>query len=202
MKIFFIITFLLVAISGSAISQTILLHTNDGTIHQFNLAEIDSITFSESTLILTENLLVENNEIAGWSHTDSRWVANNFEELTVQINGMAEIYKKHGFVDAAHQTYIGTIENTERQLSLTIFNQGNESNALATYEDPDIGVSDAVDWNEGAGQAAHYIRYSGLSQAMTFYRGQYFVYLVINCDTDESLNVLKEFALTVDAKIQ
>ena len=203
MKKFSLIIIILVVISKTTFSQTILIHTNSGTIHQFNLSEIDSITFTEGApIISTENLLVKNNEIVGWSYTGSNWVANDFSELTIYINGMAEIYQRHGFVDAAHQTYQGKIDNIDRHLSLTIYNQGNESNALATYQDPDTGLSEAVDWIDGAGQAAHYIRYNGLSQALTFYSGQYFVYLVINCDTDESLNTLKQFALTVDSKIQ
>jgi hypothetical protein len=203
MKKFFLIILLFGLIFESAFSQTIVIHTNNGMTHQFNLSEIDSITFSESTSIIsTKDLLAKDNEVYGWLFAGSSWVADNFSELTTYINGMAEIYQRHGFVDAAHQTYQGTIDNVNRQLSLTIYNQGNESNALATYEDPDTGLSDAVIWTDGAGQAAHYIRYNGLSQALTFYRGQYFVYLVINCDTDESLNLIKQFALTVDANIQ
>ena len=203
MKKFFLIILFFGLIFESAFSQTIVIHTNNGMTHQFNLSEIDSITFSESTSIIsTKDLLVKDNEVNGWLFTGSSWVANDFSELTTYINGMAEIYQRHGFVDAVHQTYQGTIDNVSRQLSLSIFNQGNESNALATYEDPDTGLSDAVNWTDGAGQAAHYIRYNGLSQALTFYRGQHFVYLVINCDTDESLNLIKQFALSVDANIQ
>jgi len=203
MKKISLIFILLGLISKPIFSQSILIHTKDGTIHQFVLSEIDSIIFSENTsAISTEDLLLKDNEISGWSYTGARWVANDFAELTIYINGMAEIYQRHGFVDAAHQSYQGSINNFDCQISLTIYNQGSETNALATYEDPDVGLGEAVDWNNGAGQAAHYIRYNGLSQALTFYRGQYFVYLVINTDSDESLNTLKQFALAIDGKIQ
>ncbi len=149
-----------------------------------------------------EDYLVKNNEITGWSYSGQGWVANNISELTTHINGEADIYQRHGFVEAAFQKYQGTIDSGERQIDLTVYNQGNTSNALATYEDPDIGLSGAIDWDNGAGEAAHYARFGGFSQALSFYRGSYFVLLRMGYDTEESLNILKQFALNVDGKIQ
>jgi hypothetical protein len=158
---------------------------------------------TESEQILSiEDLLVDNGEITGWSYDGASWLASNISELTTYINGAAEIYQRHGFVEATHQTYRGKIDNADRQLKLTIYNQGDESQAKDTYEDPDIGLVGALDWNDGAGQEAHYIRYSGLSQALTFYRSHYFVYLEITYDTEESLNILKQFAWNIDGKFK
>ncbi len=157
---------------------------------------------SSDEILSIEDLLVKNNEITGWSYDGARWLANNISELTTYINGGAEIYQRHGFIEATHQTYRGKIDNVDRQLKLTIYNQGNKSQAMATYEDPDIGLVGALDWEDGAGLEAHYIRYSGLSQALTFYSNSYFVYLEITYDTEESLNILKQFALNVDGKIE
>ena len=157
---------------------------------------------SSDEILSIEDLLVKNNDITGWSYDGATWQANNISELTTYINGGAEIYQRHGFIEAAHQTYRGKIDNADRQLKLTIYNQGNENQAKATYEDPDIGLIGALDWADGAGQEAHYIRYSGLSQALTFYRNSYFVYLEITYDTEESLNILKQFALNVDGRIK
>ena len=159
-------------------------------------------TASSDQVLSIEDLLVKNNEITGWSYDGARWLASSISELTTYINGAAEIYQRHGFIEATHQTYRGKIDNADRQLKLTIYNQGNESQAKATYDDPDIGLVGALDWDNGAGEDAHYIRYSGLSQAMTFYRSKYFVYLEITYDTEESLNILKQFALNVDGKIK
>jgi len=153
-------------------------------------------------ILSIEDLLVKNNEITGWSYDGARWLASNISELTTYINGAAEIYQRHGFIEATHQTYRGKIDNADRQLKLTIFNQGNENQAKATYDDPDIGFVGALDWDDGAGLEAHYIRYSGLSQALAFYRNSYFVYLEITNDTEESLNILKQFALNIDGKIK
>jgi len=153
-------------------------------------------------ILTIEDLLVENNEITGWSYSGTNWTAGSIPELTTYINGAADIYQRHGFEEAAHQSYNGTIDNGTRTLGLTIYDQGSESNALDTYEDPDIGLSGATTWTNGAGEAAKYIRYSGLSQVLTFYRGSYFVYLEMNYDTEESLDILQQFALNVDGKIQ
>jgi len=158
---------------------------------------------TKSDEILTiEDLLVKNNDISGWVYNGTGWLANNISELTVYINGAAEIYQRHGFLEAAHQSYQGKIDNADRQLKLTIFNLGNENNAQATFEDPDIGLSGALAWQNGAGIEAKYIRYGGLSQVLVFYRAAYFVNLDINYDTEESLNILKQFALNVDGKIK
>lgn len=159
-------------------------------------------TESESEAILTiEDLLVKNNEITGWSYSGVSWVANNISELTEYINGMAEIYQRHGFEEGAQQSYAGTIDSGSLTLQLIVYNMGNESNAKEMYDEPDLGLSGANAWSGGAGTESHYVRYGGISQVMTFYKSTYFVYLQINYDTEESLNILKQFALNVDGKI-
>ena len=162
----------------------------------------DKNTTKNDKIISIEDLLVKNNEITGWTFSGAGWIANNVSELTVYINGAAEIYQRHGFIEAAHQTYQGTIDNADRLLKITVYNQTDATNALATYQDPDLGHSGAIEWIDGAGTAAHYLRYGGLSQVLTFYRNAYFVLLELNYDTEESLNILKQFALNVDGKIQ
>jgi hypothetical protein len=156
----------------------------------------------DNEIILIEDLLVENNEITGWTYSGTGWVANNITELTIYINGLAELYQRHGFVEAAHQTYEGSIDGGNRALSITVYNLGTESNASDTYDDPEVGPTGATDWTDGAGVRAHYVRYGGLSQVLTFYRDSYFVNLNINYDSDESLNILMQFALNIDGKIR
>ena len=147
-----------------------------------------------------EDYLVKNNEIAGWTAGSNRWVANNITELTNRIDGAAEVYRRHGFVEAASQDYQGTINSNQATLRLTVFDQGSGSNTAALFNDPQIGFSGAITWSNGAGEAAQYLRNGGLSQQMCFYRTKFFVLLEINADTEESLNILKQFALNVDAK--
>jgi len=148
------------------------------------------------------DLLVRDNEITGWSHSGSGWEARSISELTVYINGLAEIYQRHGFEEGAHQSYEGTIDGGSRVLELTAYDVGSEENARALFEDPDLGLSGATPWAGGAGEEAQYVRYGGFSQALTFYRGAYFIFLGLNYDTEESLNILKQFALNVDGKLR
>ena len=159
-------------------------------------------TTDNEQLSSIEDLLVKNNEIAGWSYSGTGWVANNTTELTEQINGMAKVYDDHGFVEAAKQAYQGSIDGGTRTLGLTVFDQGSQANAGETYDDPGVGLSGAIVWNDGAGDAAKYARYGGLSQVLAFHSGPYFVLLEMNYDTEESLNILKQFALNVDGKIK
>jgi hypothetical protein len=147
-----------------------------------------------------EDYLVKNNEITGWALGSSRWTANNITELTNRINGAAEIYRRHGFVEAASQDYRGTVNNNQATLTLTVFNQANKANASSLYNDPAVGFSGAITWTNGAGEAAQYLRNGGLSQQLCFYRNNFFVLLEISADTEESLNIAKQFALNVDAK--
>lgn len=162
----------------------------------------NSGTDPSGTTDAIEALLVRNNEIAGWSFSGSQWVASSISELTTYIDGMADIYQRHGFVEAAHQDYQGSVNSRSTTLRLTVYNQGASANAADLYNDTDLGFSGAIDWPGGAGEAAHYVRNAGLSQLLGFRRGAYFVLLEIGADTDESLNVLKTFALNVDGKIQ
>jgi hypothetical protein len=161
-----------------------------------------SSTTGTDGVLSIEDLLVQNNEISGWSYSGAGWVATSISELTEYINGLAETYQEHGFEEGAQQSYTGTIDGDSRTIQLMVFDMGTESNAKDTYDDPDLGLSAATVWTGGAGTESHYVRYSGLSEAMSFYRDKYFVYLQVNHDSDETLNILKQFALNVDGKIE
>jgi hypothetical protein len=156
-----------------------------------------------NTALTIEDMLVKNNEITGWVYSGSGWIANNGSELTQQIDGGAELYIKYGFTEAASQLYQGTINSVSCEIGLTIFNLGTVENAEALFEDPDLGLTSALNWSDNpAGTGAKYIRYSGVSQVLCFYRSSYLVYLTMSFDTEESLNILKQFAYNVDEKVK
>lgn len=154
----------------------------------------------DNTTKTIEDLLTRNNEITGWTYLGSGWVANNISELYTEINGGAEVYQRHGFVEAAYQEYQGTINDSQAELCLSVYNLGNNTNAKGVYEDPAIALIGAIDWQGGAGEESHFARYP-ISQELTFYRGSYYVHLRIDGVSEEGLNILKQFALNVDAKI-
>jgi len=157
----------------------------------------------KNVALTIEDLLVKNNEITGWVYSGSGWIANNGSELTQQINGGAELYIKYGFTEAANQLYQGTINNISCEIGLTIYNLGTNENVTALYDDPDLGLTSALIWSDNpAGTVAKYIRYSGLSQVLCFHRDNYLVYLTMSFDTEESLNILKQFGYNVDEKIK
>lgn len=158
-------------------------------------------TTKNSAVLSIEDLMVKNNEITGWTHSGQRWLASNISELTTYINGEAEIYQRHGFTEAIQQGFRGKVNNGDRELKISIYDQGTETNARAVYEDPDLGMTGAIPWSGGAGKSARFVRY-GLSQRLTFYRGPYYVHLDINYDSDESLSIMQQFALNIDGKIK
>jgi hypothetical protein len=150
-----------------------------------------------------EDMLVKNNEITGWAYSGAGWIVNNGNELTTQIDGGAELYIKYNFVEGAYQMYEGVINNFNCEIQLYVYNQGSSGNASNLFDDPDLGFSSAITWTENpAGTKAKYIRYSGLSQTMGFYRDKYYVYLNVSFDSEESLNILKQFAYNVDEKLK
>lgn len=172
------------------------------TLTIFTAAGCAKDTGKKETLTI-EDLLVKNNEITGWVYAGSGWVANNGSELTTQIDGGAELYIKYGFVEAASQLYHGIINDISCEIGLTIYNLGTTDNVVTLFEDPDLGLTSALTWSDNpAGIVAKYIRYSGLSQVLCFYRGSYLVYLTMTFDTEESLSILKQFAYNVDEKIK
>lgn len=155
---------------------------------------------SEPETLSIEDLLVRNNELAGWTYGDRRWVARNATELFAEINGAGDVNIRNGFQEGASQNYEGVINNAPVTLTLTIFDQTNNANAGTVYEDPDTGMGGAVPWADGAGEEAHYLS-AQHATTLTFYRAKYYVLLNIGSGLDEALNVLKQFALNVDGKI-
>jgi hypothetical protein len=151
---------------------------------------------------LIEDFLVRSNEITGWTFSGSGWTANSISELTGYIDGEADIYQRYGFIEAAYQQYGGTVNSQSATLAIYIYNLGSAANALSTYNDPGLEMNGAIDWTGGAGDKSHYARNSGLSQTLSFIRKNYFVKLQIDADTDESLNVIKQFALNIDSKMK
>jgi len=156
-------------------------------------------TTSPETLTI-EDLLVKNNELAGWVYGDTRWVARNDTELFDIIDGAGDINIQNGFQEAAYQNYNGNINEESKVLDILIFDQTTSQNAQTVYDAPETDFGDATPWADGAGEEAHY-KTAGWNTRMSFHRGKYYVLLTITSNTEEGLNVMKQFALNVDGKI-
>ena len=158
---------------------------------------------NKSTVVAIEDLLVKNNEITGWAYSSSSWVANNGSDLTQKIDGGAEQYIKYGFIEASNQGYTGTINGSGVEITIRVYNLGSDENTSLIMDDPEVVPSNSLIWVDNhAGFAAKYMRFGGLSQHMYFNRGKYLIYLEADTDSEESLNILKQFALNVDEKVK
>ena len=149
-----------------------------------------------------QDFLVKDNEISGWKFYGTGWTANNISELTNFIDGLADLYQKFGFLEASSQTYSGKVNNSDAELKITVYGQDTRNNALGVYNDPDNGLSSATELIPPVGDIAKYVRNSGLSQVFAFVKDKYFIYIEINTDSEESLNLVKQFALNVSNKIK
>lgn len=170
------------------------------TILALAFAATCSKSTSEPEVISVEDLLVKNNELAGWVYGDERWVAQNDTELFDEIDGAGEINMQNGFQEGAYQNYNGTINEEAKVLDVMIFDQTTSENAEIVFDAPETDFGDAVPWANGAGDEAHY-KTVGWVTRMSFRSGKYYVLLTVNSDSEEGLNILKQFALNVDGKI-
>jgi len=175
-------------------------------VHLLLLLPLLFSTCSKSTdtgeILTIEDLLVKNNEIGGWTYGEARWVARNISELTDIINGAADKHERHGFREAAHQDYVGTVGSEAAGIQITVFDHGTHENAEDMYNDPETDFSGAVPWAgpDSAGEEAHFDQ-SLASIRMSFYREKYYVLLDISKGSTEALSVLQVFAKSVDEKI-
>jgi hypothetical protein len=161
-----------------------------------------SCTKSESTepeIVTVQDLLPKSNDISGWQIGTDSWYATNNEELNTAINGEAPIYTNNGFVEAAKQSYEGTVLGNNTLINIRIFDQGSITNSEAVFDEITLQLSNPIDWSIGTGTEAKIERL--LSQKILFWKSKYYIYCQIGLGSDEALDVLKTFANNIDSKI-
>lgn len=146
-------------------------------------------------------LLPTDDEISGWKTLGAYEEANDYDSLYAVIDGGAEIFIDNGFVSAAFQIYQNCIGGICKGpfLHIRIYDQGNETNAKATYEKLSTGIS--IPWVTTDAEAR--IDESGLaSYAVELWKKNFYVQVVIEEKSSESLNIAKLFASHISKKIR
>ena len=154
---------------------------------------------TNSTASTPADLLPKSNEISGWDRSANAWTATSSGELNTYINGEEPTYTRHGFIEASMQEYQGTIQGAVVAIEIRIFDQGSSNNAKALYDELVLQMANPQDWDEAGSEAS--VERLGLAQRILFHKENYFISLTISSGLDESLNVLKTFALNIDAEI-
>jgi hypothetical protein len=160
---------------------------------------------SDPNIVSISDLLPRENEISGWARSagsDGSWHATNPSELQEQINGGSELYTNHGFVEAAMQSFSGTV-NTQSGVvcEIQIYDQGGESYAIAVFDDPNnVFASPVTPANPPSAKAQ--MRKDLFSWTMKFVKGRYYVLVNILTSEDKGQEVLEVFANNVAGKIK
>lgn len=166
----------------------------------FTCCKKDDDDDGSNNVLYTEDLIVNDNEISGWTKTGVSWHANSSSDLNTYINGEEPIYTNHGFVEASKQEYEGQILGETANIELRIFDQGNADNSKSLFDELAIQLSNPTDWG-GAGTEAKIERIGTVYAKIILYKQKYYVYISINNGVDEAVDVIKTFANNIDGKI-
>lgn len=159
---------------------------------------------SNPDIVSITDLMPRENEISGWARSsggDGSWRATNPSELQDAINGGSEIYTNHGFVEAAMQSFSGTV-NTESGVvcEVQVYDQSSEADANAVFDDPNnVFASPITPSNPPSSKAQ--IRKDIFSWTMKFVKDKYYVLISIITSEDKGQEVLEVFANNVAGKM-
>jgi hypothetical protein len=163
------------------------------------LCTCDKKNSTGTEIITIEDLLIKDNEISGWSLAGNFWQASSTTDLTIYIDGAAELFQRHGFIEAVNQEYQGTIEESSESITVRIFDQASKDNAGSLFTEYVRDTSNPETWTE-AGDEAIIVRYD-LSRQIVFKKDKYFIYMEVSSSLETALDILKSFARNVDRKI-
>ena len=165
------------------------------------ISSCDDADNGGGSLLTPAYLLPDDDEISGWKILGAYEEANDYDSLYALINGGAEIFIDNGFISSVFQIYQRCVDGVclGALLNLRIYDQANETNAKTTYDKVSTGIS--IPW-KGAGTEAR-IDESGLASYMVeFWQRNFFVQVIIEEKSDDSLNIVKLFASHIASKIR
>lgn len=160
-------------------------------------------TEEETVVIDVVDLIPMDNEISGWVRDGAMDVAENETQLWALINGEGQVYLDHGFVKCAFQDFQGQVTGNSRSIELRAFDLGNSTNAQEVYHDFRLESGSEIPWT-GTGHPGTEARYETLSgfHEIELWEERFYVYILINDDTPEGLNVAQLFAINVSETIR
>jgi hypothetical protein len=124
--------------------------------------------------------------IEGWTRTEQLQIDNR-EALYDYIDGGAELFISYGFKNAISYRYT---KEGQPDVTAEIFDLGSAADAFGIY-------SQTRDKEEkDYGQGSYYV-----SGAQFFWKGKYWVSLITNETTDESVRLLHTLAACIDGKL-
>ena len=148
------------------------------------------------------DLLLLDNEISGWTKSSATEIAENESQLWDLINGAGQVYIDHGFVKCVFQTYSGEIQGGPVELKLRIFDMGDTTNAENVYDE--VGDGSEIPWND-AGEEARYKLETGIIvnyYILDMWDSRFYVWIEINHDHQDALNVAQMFAMNISQEIR
>ena len=172
------------------------------------LATLSACDKSDSSanpdIVTIVDFMPQQNEISGWDRitgSDGGWSATNASELQEQINGGSELYTNHGFVEAAMQSYTGTV-NTQSGVAceIQVYDQGSASDAEAVFDDANNVFTNPITPANPPTSKSQITR-ELFSYRMKFVKGQYYVLISILTSEDKGQEVLEVFANNVAGKM-
>ena len=148
------------------------------------------------------DLLPQDNEISGWARDGNYELATNYQELYDIIDGEAQVYIDHGFVEGVFQDYKGLIGQEEVKLEVRIFDMGASSNAKDVYDAVASGGETPWDEPGHAGEEARIDEGLLFAYAIDFYKNKFFSRVTIQKKSDEALGICKTFCINISDAIE
>ncbi len=137
-------------------------------------------------------------EIPGWRRSEKVLRASNQEDLYKILNGGASLYLQHGFRAFVGQTYN---RSNGTELEVYIFDQGTTQNTYELYENRYTKPS-RVKEIAGLGEKARLDLTPLFCHAVDFIQSRFFVRVIIQEKTDDSLEVAISFARLIAKRIK
>jgi hypothetical protein len=156
-------------------------------------------------IVAISDLLPKDNEISNWRRStgsDASWLASNSSELQQRIDGGFDLFVNHGFVEAAMQQFLGTVNSqADVQLEIIVYNQNTSAQADAVFDDPNnIFANPLAATNPPSAKAQ--VRKDIFSYTMKYTKGKYYVLVTIMSTDDKAEQVLEVFANNIASKIK